>query len=131
MDALYATEGVMNIAYKNNWQYMIRLPKQKLKDLAKQLSQNKDNRSIIEGQSHYRKRKQEFYWENNISYRYDSPYKIHLVACLESYDEVNKKTGEIEQHISEHAWISSSPLNIYNVHELCNLGARKMEHSGQ
>ena len=48
-----------------------------------------------------------------------------MVACLECYDEVNKQTGEIEVDYSEHTWISSIPLNINNVHELCNLGARK------
>ena len=40
---------------------------------------------------------------------------------------MNKKTGEIEIHYSEHTWISSIPLFINNVHELCNLGARKKE----
>lgn len=40
---------------------------------------------------------------------------------------VNKKTGDAEERYSEHAWISSIPANLMNVHEIFNLGARKRE----
>jgi len=52
---------------------------------------------------------------------------INLVACVEEYEQVNKKTGDIEKHYSEHAWISSIPAKIDNLHELLNCGARKAE----
>ena len=77
-------------------------------------------------QLYYRKRKQSFYWENGITYGYDWQLTIHLVACFEEYETVSKKTGEIEKRYSEHAWISSIPARIDNLHELLNLGARKM-----
>jgi hypothetical protein len=54
------------------------------------------------------------------------------VGCLERYDFVDADTGEIVTCYSEHAWISSIPLDQGNVHELNNLGARKawlIEHS--
>jgi len=51
--------------------------------------------------------------------------KFEMDKVEEKYDTVNKKTGEIEENYSEHSWISSIPLNINNLHELCNLGARK------
>jgi hypothetical protein len=51
--------------------------------------------------------------------------KINLVACLEKREEINKSTGDIDKKYSEHVWISSIPLSIDNVHEICNLGARK------
>lgn len=127
MDAMYATHTVMETIQKNDWQHMITLPKRKLTDFAKQLNKRRDAKITIPNQSHYRGRKQKFYWKNNIARDDGTSISIHLVSCLESYNEVNKETGEIEKHYSEHAWISSLPLNINNAHELCNLGARKKE----
>jgi len=89
------------------------------------LKKNKDFRVSLPNQSYYRKRKQTFYWENNIPYGYEWQLNIHLIACFEEYDLVSSKTGEIEKHCSEHAWISSIPAKISNLHELLNLGARK------
>ena len=51
---------------------------------------------------------------------------IHLAACMEQYYDVDKTTGEIVECFSEHAWISSIKVNIDKVHELFNLGARKI-----
>jgi len=127
MDALYATQNVMDICHENKWDSIIRLPTRKLKDLAKILNQKKEMRQVIPGQSHYRKRQQEFYWENNVNYGDGLQLNIHLLGCFERYEEVNKKTGEIEICHTDHAWISSIPLSLDNVHELYNLGARKKE----
>lgn len=52
---------------------------------------------------------------------------VHLVACFEECETVNQKTGEIENSYSEHTWISSIPAQIEILHELFNLGARKLE----
>jgi len=52
--------------------------------------------------------------------------KLDLVSCLKKWEEVDKKTGEIIFKYSPHQWISSIRVNIDNVHELCNLGARKI-----
>ena len=81
----------------------------------------------IPGQPAYRKRKQEFYWQNDIPYGYKWQLNIHLVACSERYEEVDIKTGDVVECFSEHTWISSIRVNIKNVHELFNLGARKKE----
>ena len=127
MDAMYATQQVMGILHKNNWEYIIRLPKNKLKAFANKLNIKKLSKQSIPGQSRYRQRQQEFYWENEVTYGYEWQLSINLVGCLEKYKEVNNKTGEIETHYSEHLWISSLPAHINNVHELFNLGARKKE----
>ena len=123
MDSLYATHGVMELCQENNWEFMITLPNRKLKDLYKALSANKNNCQEIPEQPYYRGRHQTFYWENNIYAGLAAD--IHVVGCLEKYETVDKKTGEIQQKHSEHTWISSIPLSILTVHELCNLGARK------
>ena len=49
-----------------------------------------------------------------------------MVCCLEKWEEVDKKTGEIITKYSQHQWLSSICINIDNVHELCNLAARKI-----
>jgi hypothetical protein len=127
MDAMYATQEVMGILHAKNWEYIIRLPKNKLTGLTKVLNENKFTKQFIPGQSHYRNRQQEFYWVNDIPYGYGWKLSINLVACLEKYEQVNKKTGEIETCYSEHLWISSIAGNINTVHELFNEGARKKE----
>ena len=38
---------------------------------------------------HYRGRRQEFYWRNNVEYGYDWQLNINLVACLERREEIN------------------------------------------
>lgn len=125
MDAMYATQPVMDILHQNKWEYIIRLPKKKLKDFATYLDDKKPMSIPIPGQAGYRERQQEFHWENNITYGYEWQLNIHLVACTERYEDVDKKTGKIIQCFSEHAWMSSILINIHNVHELLNCGARK------
>jgi DNA phosphorothioation-dependent restriction protein DptG len=63
MDAMYATQPVMEILHNHHWEYIIRLPKKKLTDLAERLNKKKDTRQSIPEQPAYRKRKQTFYWE--------------------------------------------------------------------
>jgi hypothetical protein len=127
MDALFATQGVMGILHKNKWDYVIKFSKQKNKHFAKLLNKKRDERMMTPNQSHYRGRRQEFYWVNNIEYGYAFELKISLIACLERREEVNKSSGEIEIKYSEHTWISSIQFSIDIVHEICNLGARMKE----
>lgn len=127
MDAMYATQPVMELLHNNHWEYIIRLPKKKLTDFAKYLDKNKSMSMPIPNQPAFRKRKQEFHWQNNITYGYEWQLTIHLVGCTEQYEDVDKKTGKIIPCFSEHVWISSILISIGNVHELLNLGARKKE----
>ncbi|MEO8402702.1 MAG: hypothetical protein ABI597_13105, partial [Gammaproteobacteria bacterium] len=61
-----------------------------------------------------------------ITWGYDFQLKLHLVSCLEKWEEVDNNTGKIILKYSQHQWLSSIRINIENVHELCNLGARKI-----
>ena len=69
MDALYATQSVMGVLNSYRWEYIINFSKNKLKHFAKLLNKNRSKKSIIPSQSHYRGRRQEFYWKNNIEIR--------------------------------------------------------------
>lgn len=127
MDAMYATQHIMGLLHDYRWEYVIRLPKRKLTDFAKKLNQCKPMNQSIPGQPAYRRRKQHFHWCNDLTYGYDWELRMHLVACMERYEAVDQKTGEMVERFSEHAWISSIRIHINNVHELLNCGARKKE----
>ncbi len=124
-DAMFATQTVMGILHKNHWAFILNLPKQKCTDLAKQLNQQKALAQEIPGQPAYRKRRQEFYWKNDVTYGYDWELTLHLAGCKERYEEVDQKTGEIVEHFVERAWISSLRVSLGQVHELFNLTARQ------
>jgi len=126
LDAMFATQGTMGALHKQGWHYVINLPKKKLTDFAKRLNKKRKSAQSIPNQAAYRKRWQQFYWDNNLVYGYDWALDVSLVGCDEQYDEVNKTTGEIDKRHVSKAWISSIPLSIDNVHELINCGVRKL-----
>lgn len=123
-DAMFADPALMAKMSNYHWEYMVRLPKKKLKSCRKQLNSEKSNRLEL-GQSYYRERKQSFCWKNGIVGGYNYELSLNVVGCLEEYEEVNKITGEIQTCFSEHSWISSIPINQDNVHTLTNLAGRK------
>jgi hypothetical protein len=49
---------------------------------------------------------------------------MHVVVCIEQWEEVDPKTAQIVTKEQKHAWISSRPLSRLNVHTRCNLAAR-------
>lgn len=124
-DAMFATQTILGILQDYHWEYIFALPKNKLTTLAGMLKDNQSERMSLPHQSHYRERQQSFYWENNVTYGYEWQLKINLLACLEIYEDVDKKTGDIIHCASEKYWISSIPASASNIHELLNLGARK------
>jgi hypothetical protein len=125
-DALFATQPVLEKIRFYKWEHMIQFSKNKLTNFAKLLNAKKDEQQSIQGQLYYRERQQTFCWYNDVTWGYEFQLKIHLVSCLENWNEVDDKTGEIIKKYSEHQWLSSIKINIDNVHELCNLGARKI-----
>ena len=125
-DALFATQSVLEILTQYRWEYVIQFSKNKLKKFSELLNLMKDTAQTIPGQAYYRERYQEFHWYHDVTWGYALQLKLHLVSCLEKWGEVDKKTGEIIFKYSQHQWLSSIRINIENVHELCNLGARKI-----
>ena len=61
MDGMFATQSVLKIVKMNRWETIIRLPKQKLTDYAKQLNVERPNRMPIPEQDFYREREQGFF----------------------------------------------------------------------
>jgi hypothetical protein len=125
-DALFATQSVLEILHNNHWEYVISFSKEKIKKFAELLNSKREQSQSIPNQQYYRERQQDFYWYNDIIWGYNWQLKIHLISCIEKWNEVDKKTGEIIIKYSQHQWLSSIRTAIDNVHELCNLGARKL-----
>lgn len=121
LDNLYACDSVITHLKEKNWEFMIKLPA-KLKTLYEPLKEQRRNGQSMPEQLYYRERKQSFHWLNNIEYKGNT---VHIVACMEKWPSVSDEAGDIITEFSEHTWISSQPLSINNLHELCNLAARK------
>jgi hypothetical protein len=120
LDNLYACDNVLTYLKEKRWEFMIKLPA-KLKALYDPLKKQRDNSKSIPGNQYHRERLQTFHWVNYIEYNENV---VHVVGCIEQWESVSKDSGEIIKEYSEHTWISSMPLSIDNVYELCNLAAR-------
>jgi len=125
-DALFAMQPVLEILQGYQWEYMIHFSGKKLTDLAKILNTARETQQSLPDNPYYRGRAQTFHWYNDVKWGYNGQLTIHLVCCQENWQEVDKKTGEIITKYSQKQWISSIKINLDNIHELCNLGARKI-----
>ena len=131
LDGLYANGPVMELCYKNKWNFMIVL---KDKSLPSVWQEAKGLMSLdTEGEHHrertWRRRRQTFDWVNQISYEYNldnhkKSIDIHVVTCQESWEEIDQDGNQVTK-TARHAWLSSKPINRQNVHKYCNLMARK------
>jgi len=127
MDSMYATFDIMEMLKRNGWEFIITLPRRKFTTFAKILGKERQYGIPAPGHEYWRGRQQEFYWQNNVSDDEARGLKIHLVGCLEKYEEVDKNTGEIKKRYSDRAWMCSIMLFSDRLHELFNEGARKKE----
>jgi hypothetical protein len=131
LDGLYANGPVMKTCFKNKWDFMIVLKDgslpcvwQEVKALMRLDTKKEHLREKI-----WQGRRQMYRWVNGIEYEYGlgkhkKVLTIHVVICDESWEEIDRKDQVVEK-TARHAWISSEPLNRKNVHERCNLAARK------
>jgi hypothetical protein len=128
IDGLYANGPVVEVCRQNKWQFMIVLKKEALPSVMSEF----EALAALEIKNRYRhkwgNRIQVFRWVNSIDYRFGPNGKksqiLHVVECQESWQQVDPKTGQLEEKSSRHVWLSSKPLNQFNLHERCNLGAR-------
>jgi len=127
MDAMYATFDIMDTLKKNGWEFIITLPRKKFIGYAKILGKERKYGIPAPGHKYWRGRRQEFYWQNNVSDDEARGLKIHLAGCLEEYEEVDKTTGDIKKCYSDRTWMSSIMVFSDKLHELFNEGARKKE----
>jgi len=130
MDGLYANGPVMEVCRKNKWEFMIVLKDKSLPSVWQEAEglMRLDSEGEYQHERTWHGRRQVFRWVNGIEYEYipgkHKVLTIYMVTCDESWEEIDKK-GATVMKISRHACISSEPINRKNVHERCNLAARK------
>lgn len=131
MDGLYAKGPVMEICRKAKWEFMIVLKDKALPSVWEEAKglMKLDTQGEYHLERTWQGRTQAFRWVNEIEYEYGlcqnkKTIVIHVVTCEENW-EVIDKNGDMVIKTARHAWISSKPINRKNVHENCNLGARK------
>lgn len=127
LDGLYANGPVMELCRRNKWQYMIVLKDEGLPSVMKEFESLAE---LEPGQRHaatWGGRRQFFKWANGIEYDFGRNGKkrqiTHVVECLERWEEIGRD-GAVEEKGSRHVWLSSEPLDRWNIHERCNLAAR-------
>jgi hypothetical protein len=119
----------MELCRGYKWQYMIVLQDDSLPSVWEEVRGLGQLQRAHHWEQNWGKRKQRFRWINGIDYRYGEKEQkrqtVHVVICQESWEEVNNHTAAVVNKSSRHVWISSEALHRQNVHERCNLGARR------
>jgi hypothetical protein len=128
LDGLYAKGPVMEVCRKNKWEFMIVLKDKSLPSVWEEAEglMRLDTKGEYRQERMWQGRQQTFRWVNGIEYEYGKRkiLTIHFVMCEESWEE-SDKSGGVMRKTGRHAWISSEPINRKNIHERCNLAARK------
>jgi hypothetical protein len=127
LDGLYACGPVMAICRSYQWDYMIVLKDDSLKEVWREFRglSKLEPQNITECQ--WNEREQKFNWVNGIEYRYGENQRkreiLHVVVCEETWQERDKE-GKVETKFTKYAWISRRPLSKNNVANRCNLIGR-------
>jgi hypothetical protein len=128
LDGLYPNGPVMERCRKYKWQYMIVLQDKSLPTVHDEF----EAISELEPKNLYTHlwgdRRQRFRWANHIEYSFGPNGKkteiVHVVECVETWQEIERGGTATVVKSGRHLWISSEPLGRFNLHERCNLGAR-------
>jgi hypothetical protein len=128
LDGLYPNGPVFEICREYHWQFMIVLQDGSLPAVWSEfnglIKLEPNNRVTMT----WGGRRQVFRWVNDIEHSWgdngNKHQKVHLVECVESWDEIDPRTGERVAKTSRHVWISSEPLTQGELHTRCNLAAR-------
>jgi hypothetical protein len=128
LDGLYAKGPVMELCRRNQWQYMIVLKDDALPSVMKEFQALAELEPKNRHFQTWGGRGQRFKWANEIEYSFGANGKkrqiVHVVECLENWQEIGKQGCEVVEKTSRHVWLSSEALDRWNLHERCNLGAR-------
>ena len=128
LDGLYANGPVIKHCRDNNWQYMIVLKDKELPTVMEEFEALSGLEPNNWKTHTWGNRRQSFRWANQIEYCYGPNGRqkeiVHVVECNEEWEEVDKVSSQIVTKTAHHMWLSNKPLDKWNLHERCNLGAR-------
>ncbi|MCP3946211.1 transposase family protein, partial [Herbaspirillum sp.] len=128
LDGLFPNGPRMALCRRYRWQFMIVLQNDCLPSVWEEYEglrrlQPDDNR----WHHPWGNRRQRFMWVNEIEHTYGRHQRrrliLHVVVCEETWQDVDRDGETVERH-SRHAWVSSEPLTVHNLHQRCNLAAR-------
>lgn len=124
VDGLYACGPIIRTCRTNNWDYMIVLKEDCLKDVWHEATgliriDPENSLEVIWGD-----RKQVYKWANDIEYEYGKNGRnkeiLNVVICQETWwENHSRSTRTIEEKNTRYAWLSSKRLNAKNVFERC------------
>jgi hypothetical protein len=128
-DGLYACGPVIKICREYNWDFMLVLKEDGLKDVWKEatgLMRLEPENSLM---VNWGNRQQIYRWSNNIEYEFGTNRKytelIHVVICYENWEELHSRsTRKLEKKETRYAWISSVKISSRNVFMRCTKIAR-------
>ena len=129
LDGLFANGPIMEMCKKFGWDFMITLKDGSLKTVWEDIRGLKRRDKIekyagatINGV------KQEFLWINDVDYYYgdndNKSIKLNVVACEETWVEIDKNTGLEVEKKGKFVWLSSRRLTERNVEKRCNFIGR-------
>jgi len=128
LDGLYAKGPVLELCRQNKWGFMIVLKDEVLPSVTGEFEVISALEPKNRATHKWGNRKQRFRWANDIEYCFGPNGKkmqiVHVVECVETWQEVEKAGSEVVEKSGRHVWLSSEPLSRGNLHERCNLGAR-------
>jgi hypothetical protein len=128
LDGLYAKGPVMELCRKNKWQFMIVLQDKALPSVMGEFYAISALEPKNQAMLRWGNRRQQFRWANDIQYFFGPNDRqmqvVHVVECVEIWQEVEEGSAQVVEKMSRHVWLSSEPLEKSNLHERCNLGAR-------
>ena len=120
LDGLYPNGPVFEQCRKYHWEFMIVLQDGSLPlvwDEFERLSKLERDAGLS---MTWNGRRQVFRWVNNIEHNFGDNgkkrQKVHVVECIESFEEIDPDTLKQVTKTSRHAWISSEPVTKQNVH---------------
>ena len=128
LDGLYANGPVMHLCRQYKWGFMIVLREGSLLSVWEEVNalMRLDKRGEDQLKREHRGRAQTFRWVNGIEYSSSTvrtALRVNVVTCDETFSERSDK-GLVEKR-THYAWLSSEPISKHNIHERCNLMARK------
>jgi hypothetical protein len=128
LDGLYPNGPLMALCQQYRWQFMIVLPNACLPSVWEEVKALKPRLPHQRTCQTWCGRQQRFWWVNDITYSYANDRKslpVHVVGCEETCQEVDPESSELIDKHTQHVWLSSQHLSQHNIHERCNLGARR------